>query len=241
MSLDDSDYVPELNDMAVDFPDEPESIDLPVFDEPQGPSSEPAWVAHLRNTDGFLPGYKMHKSSISRRKVLADNQNLPDVARDVLAYMNTKGIDLATLLYAVSGCIDDLKGDQGISGERAALVHHPDFPVVLDGFDRHASRNPQRGNPVQTFASSCLKRAADQELSKLKPIMRMDASEVSEESFLSTNMASMMTETKLKAPLLFDFMSHIAETRLQHKRNKLKTPDNVCNGQMVAVHLLMLY
>jgi hypothetical protein len=67
----------------------------------------------------------------------------------------------------------------------------------------------------------------DKELRALKPIMRMDAKEISPKALLSIDMKSMMTKTHAAAPTMWELMSHAARTRRQSRVNKYKTPNNV--------------
>jgi hypothetical protein len=134
-------------------------------------------------------------------------------------------------MYAISGASGDGKDEKSLAYQRGFFLGHPDFPIIIDALDRHAARTARQRksttNPVRDAAVVCMKRVVDQELSALKPVMRMDACDLSEESFLAIDIDEIMTETKAKAPRMWDFMTHSAETNMQRKRNRLKTPDYV--------------
>jgi hypothetical protein len=219
------------DDGDAEFPDvDPAILDLEAVQEQDG-VLVPAWVIHLRSSGGFDAMNKNHKGSQALRAKIADAGDLFERTHDICQYIKSRGMDIPTFLYAISGASGDGKDNKSLAYQRGFLLGHPDFCVIMDALDRHAARTARQRktttNPVRDAAVACMKRVVDQELSALKPVMRMDARDLSEESFLAIDIDEIMTETKAKAPRMWDFMTHSAETNTQRKHNKLKTPDYV--------------
>jgi hypothetical protein len=216
------------DDGDAEFPDvDPAVLDLDAVQEQDG-VLVPAWVIHLRSSEGFDATNKNHKGSQALRAKIADAGDLFERARDICQYIRSKGMDIPTFLYAISGASGDGKDDKSLAYQRGFLLGHPDFPVIMDALDRHAARTARQRksttNPVRDAAVVCMKRVVDQELSALKPTMRMNPQDVSQEAFLSVDVTSMMNETKEKAPLMWSLLTYSAETQQQRKRNQYKTP-----------------
>jgi hypothetical protein len=191
----------------------------------------PAWIAHLRDTAGFNPNNNNHKAAISRRTRLADAGDLPVRVHRALKHLrDNEDLDLATILYCVTGC-RDTASDKFFSGQVFEMTSSPSFPRVLEHLESHESRNKKKRSPpllpMRDFAMACFQRTVDREISALKPIMKMDPRDVSEETLVAIDMDEMKAATKTKAPSLWAFLMHISATRVQRERNKFKSPEGV--------------
>jgi hypothetical protein len=207
--------------------------DEPIFEDfaASGSASEPAqaaWRYHLWNNDldGWDLNNSQHVGSQKLRKQVADAGDLIERSKEVLKAMSIQGLDLPTFLYAISA-----SKDSTLSTARGLLIGHPDFQVSFENFDQHSIRGARRrsnsSNKVQKAAAACVKRHIDQEFNALKPIMKMNAQDVSPEALLSIDMKTMMEDTQRLAPMTWGLMKHAAYTRRQSLRNKYKSPDNV--------------
>jgi hypothetical protein len=199
-----------------EFPDvDPAVLDLEAVQEQDGVLVS-AWVIHLRSSEGFDAMNKNHKGSQALRAKIADAGDPFERTHDICQYIKSKGMDIPTFLSAISGASGDGKDNKSLAYQHGFFLGHPDFPIIMDAIDRHAARTARQRktttNPVRDAAVVCMKRVVDQELSALKPVMRMDARDLSEESFLAIDINQIMTKTKAKAPRMWDFMTHSAET-----------------------------
>jgi hypothetical protein len=224
---------------SAEFDLDPDADEEPAFEATFAPEDtaeppQPAWVHHLldEGLKGWDSANSRHEGSQNLRKEIAASGDLVDRAKATLSAISAHGLDLPTFLYAISA-----SKDLTLANARGFLLGHPDFPVIIESFDRHSIRTirqrkkkkdePKPVNTVLKAATECVKRHIERELRALAPVMKMNAWDVSPEALLSIDMKTMMEDTYRLSPVLWDVMTHTAYTRRQSQRNKYKSPDNV--------------
>ncbi|KAI0038309.1 hypothetical protein FA95DRAFT_1551310 [Auriscalpium vulgare] len=137
------------------------------------------------------PIYPVDPIQLKRTQQLRDNftGNVAEVARDILNYIDSKGMNLPFLLDAVSwgdaGCIEDSK----IRYERTGLMVSKELPGIIARWCRpprtsgsHDARAGAASAPMQKFAIEHLGNVIDQELERAQDLLRSPPDSLSEKS-----------------------------------------------------------
>jgi hypothetical protein len=203
------------------------------------------WRLRFASPNGLNNAYSLGHRSIQQREDLSRKGDLLPRTHTVLNLMRELGIDLATLLYSISGAAGaEFVQDSKIKGERGFLVNHPDFPLILTALDEHCGRRSraERGsNPLRRFAINNVQRNINREMIALKPLMKMNAQEISIDSILSSHWQQTLEATRQTAPTYWEVLQNAAQTKKQATNNTMKTPDHVRQSSSYsAIHSSLL-
>jgi hypothetical protein len=151
---------------------------------------------------------------------------------DCINYMRSQKVDLPLMLWGITD-LNELIAHPTIVFEKTALLVSIELPVILEKLylrprKHNAGRKSKAGKAAfESFAFEVVRKSIESEIRALKPVMRLEAKNVTAETYLSIDMKSLIAEAKAKAPKLWDLLRHTAYTDKQMMQNQKKNPEPV--------------
>jgi hypothetical protein len=189
-----------------------------------------AWQVRFRRSEGFNPEWSVHSQSQGWRREMADRGDLVVSTVKVLDFMKQQHLNLSSFMYAISGHDKAVRLDRNITAARTELLKSPDIIDILLGFYQHGAKwdvEKRKNNPFLRSAIECVRQNVNKEMSALKPVMRMLASEVTVDSLLDICWSPMVEATWMKVPVFWEILQNAATTTRQKGENTLKSLDLV--------------